>query len=286
MSDEGGFFATHQSDAVLPTWSEPDPSRAADNQLPAGLPVQVVEETTGWAHVRCDNGWEAWVDAKKLVPLAAPGFVPTHHVVTSGLDARERPDTEHAVAARLAPALAVVVVNTWGEWAKVRCENDWEAWVDGRGLVAGGAPGASGASTAAAGAPTGGASSPLAFWLPIAGAALAILGGFLPWFSGGGQSINAWDVPIASLFDHNSTSTGLDTGPVLLVLVLAAIPLLTKRPLPRPATIALAGVAVILGILGIMLKSDLPGASIGIGLILTIIGGAVIAAGALVRSRA
>jgi SH3-like domain-containing protein len=289
VSEVGEFVATHQGpDAALPTWSTPDPNSASDNQLPAGLAVQVLEETTGWAHIRCDNGWEAWVDVQKLVPLAAPGFVPTHHVVSTGVDARERPDTANPVAARLDPGLAVVVINTWGDWAKVRCENDWEAWVDGRGLITGGAPAAGNPSSHSTGPQTHaqGASSPLALWLPLAGAALAILGGFLPWFSAGGESGNAWDIPFASLLDHNSTSQGVDTGAVLLVLVLAAIPLLTKHPLPRAATFALAGVAVVIGILGLMLINDLPGLSIGVGLILTIVGGVVIAAGAFVPSRA
>lgn len=51
----------------MPAWAAPDGTQAIAATLDAGLPVQVVEETTGWAHVVCSNGWEAWVDASLLV---------------------------------------------------------------------------------------------------------------------------------------------------------------------------------------------------------------------------
>jgi hypothetical protein len=130
----------------LPTWSVPDPSRAFDNYLAGGLPVQVVEETTGWAHIRCDNGWEAWVDGRALVPVGRTARSP-----------------------------------------------------------------ASGAE----------ALTSLAVWLPIAGATLAIVGSFLPWYSQGGFDASAWDIRFVSLSTHQATDAELDTGPALLVLVIA-----------------------------------------------------------------
>ena len=96
---DGAFAPTHEApDTGLSTWSEPDPTLAPDNHIGPSLPVMVIEETTGWARVRCENGWETWVDTAKLVRIEAPPFRPTHHVPPGGLDARERPDTEHTVA--------------------------------------------------------------------------------------------------------------------------------------------------------------------------------------------
>ncbi|MFY9615997.1 MAG: hypothetical protein WAT58_11425, partial [Candidatus Dormiibacterota bacterium] len=59
------FRPTHTAPAGgLPTWSAPDPAAAADNRLDPLLEVQVMQETTGWAHILCANGWTAWVDSR------------------------------------------------------------------------------------------------------------------------------------------------------------------------------------------------------------------------------
>lgn len=72
MEARSGFTPTHTvPTGGLPTWSSPDPATAADNRLDALVEVQVLEETTGWAHVLCSNGWSAWVDGRQLVPLPA-----------------------------------------------------------------------------------------------------------------------------------------------------------------------------------------------------------------------
>jgi len=52
----------------MPAWATPDGSQPAVATLDAGLPVQVVAEATGWAHIVCSNGWEAWVNGSLLVP--------------------------------------------------------------------------------------------------------------------------------------------------------------------------------------------------------------------------
>lgn len=54
-------------------WAVADPNRVADGRLQAHLPVQVLTVATGWAQVRCSNGWETWVDARAL---AVPGTTP------------------------------------------------------------------------------------------------------------------------------------------------------------------------------------------------------------------
>ncbi len=63
----------------LPAWNQPDGSGPPAATLDPGLDVQVIESRADWAHVRCSNGWEAWVDGRRLVesqpaptPVAAP----------------------------------------------------------------------------------------------------------------------------------------------------------------------------------------------------------------------
>ena len=63
------FTATHVVPASgLPTWPSPDSSAAGGPERPrlaAGTPVDVMEQRAdGWAQVRCENGWTAWVDGR------------------------------------------------------------------------------------------------------------------------------------------------------------------------------------------------------------------------------
>src|SRR5262249_31723615 len=45
----------------LPAWAGPDSSVPPAANLDPGLDVMVIETRTDWAHIRCSNGWEAWV---------------------------------------------------------------------------------------------------------------------------------------------------------------------------------------------------------------------------------
>jgi hypothetical protein len=137
MSDPP-FTPTHTAPAEgMDTWREPDPSQAPDHRLDPELPVQVIEETTGWARVRCSNDWQTWVVAiaPVIAPPVAPAFTPTHIVPATGLETRDQPDVAQPSNNRLDPGLPVEIANRWGDWAKVRCSNGWETWVDGRGLL-------------------------------------------------------------------------------------------------------------------------------------------------------
>lgn len=283
-----GFAPTHAVPAAgISTWTIPDPAAAPDGRLDAGLPVEVLEETTGWAHVRCSNAWETWVDAALLVPVPAEGdFAPTHRVGAQPLDARDRPDHAQALSGRLDPGLHVAVVNHWGDWVHVRCSNGWEAWVDGRQLVPVGAP--TGPVTPVSSLPPvtdrlAAPASPLELYLPIGGAALALLGSFLPWFSAGGASVSAWDIQFVGLFTHEASDVRVYTGPVLLLLLLAGLPFLTRRPLPWWSVAALGGLAVLCAVLAIALPDPKPDPAYG--LFLTLLGGLVMIAAALLRLR-
>jgi hypothetical protein len=123
--------------------------------------------------------------------------------------------------------------------------------------------------------------------LSLVGAALAVVGSFLPWYSAGPVDVTAWDLRVVSLVTHEASDTSIDAGPILLIVILAALPLLTKRLLPGWASLGLAAVPLVLGVLGILLYLDLPEPrpDLGVGLILTVIGGAVMGFGVLVSPR-
>src|SRR5579872_4350159 len=70
MSD---FAMTHVvPSGGLPTWPKPDINSPAGPALDSGLPVHLAETWGAWGRVVCSNGWEAWVQAGRLVPSAAP----------------------------------------------------------------------------------------------------------------------------------------------------------------------------------------------------------------------
>ena len=52
----------------LPAWATPDPTHPAVATLDPGLGVQLVTWWGEWAHIRCSNGWEAWVNGRLLKP--------------------------------------------------------------------------------------------------------------------------------------------------------------------------------------------------------------------------
>ena len=57
-------------DGGLPGWTTPDPAAAPSTTVPAGLQVVVAERAGDWARVVDLTGSTAWVDARRLVPLA------------------------------------------------------------------------------------------------------------------------------------------------------------------------------------------------------------------------
>ena len=52
----------------LPAWQTPDPTYPPVARLDPGLGVQLVTWWGEWAHIRCSNGWEAWVNGRLLKP--------------------------------------------------------------------------------------------------------------------------------------------------------------------------------------------------------------------------
>ena len=108
-------------------------------------------------------------------------YRPTHRVPPSGLPAYDAPDPNRPVAAGLASNLDVQLLRWWGEWAEIRCSNGWSAWVAGRQLVPEGpahrpTPSQGALDSPLRQLPLPAGVSPLA----AAGAALAVVGSFLP----------------------------------------------------------------------------------------------------------
>jgi protease PrsW len=52
----------------MAAWAAPDPTRAPMVSLAGRLELVVVERAGDWAHVAAVNGWNGWVDSRRLVP--------------------------------------------------------------------------------------------------------------------------------------------------------------------------------------------------------------------------
>ncbi|MFI5685139.1 hypothetical protein [Streptomyces sp. NPDC051636] len=64
-----GFRPTHVvPQHGMPAWEAPDPDRPTVPLDPL-LPVELVERRGDWGHIRCANGWTAWVDGRFLVSV-------------------------------------------------------------------------------------------------------------------------------------------------------------------------------------------------------------------------
>ena len=219
-------------------------------------------------------------------------FAVSHRAPATGLATWPEPDGTLAPGPSLSPYLPVMVVEQRGEWARIRCENGWEAWVDARLLEIASAPApappaappsAGPRTTAAAGAA---ASSMPVFALALAGAAATVLGALLPWLSLPGASDNGFDVPVAFLLSYEDASdSGLGIGIVLVVLAVVVAGAAVRRldAVRRAAGGASALVAVVyvvqlqrlLGSLEDAGMTDVPSLTdaIGFGVLVALAGG-------------
>ena len=211
----------------LPAWAGPDGSAAPAANLDPGLDVMVLAEQGAWAHIRCSNGWEAWVDGRRLVvsrpapsqtaPAPAPAAAPAPAPPPPG--ATPPPPSQTAPTPTTAPP-------------PTQAGPPSAAW---------GAPGAA----AAAGVPR----PPSPGFQIGAGPIVALIGGllyfvagWLAWlrfaFSGTTsvtQSFSAYDIPAHFLLDSRSESGGLSLGIVIaffgFACLVAAVLSATNRSL-------------------------------------------------------
>jgi len=217
----------------------------------------LVSEEGAWVRVADPDGrLEGWAPAAQIhrrsdvvertldpepmpVPVEAePAWSVSHTVPGEGIQAWAAPEPAGPVITTLAGGVELQVTERRADWAHVRAQNDWEAWVDGRRLVAAGtsAPTSAGApasSTSKAQATsrldptvwTGGGLNLKALTdgsstkrIQLAAAGAMLVSAFLSWAGGGG---NAFDIPIAFLWKLDVEPSGFSLGIVLLVLAVA-----------------------------------------------------------------
>jgi hypothetical protein len=215
-----GYEATHAVPATgLPAWPVPDGSGPPAATLDPGLDIQVFERRADWAHVRCSNGWEAWIDGRDLVALGvspvAPPPVPDAPTPTPPA---EMPvpmpiapaPTAHADAPApmpIAPGVPAVAAATAPAPGGAR-----DAW------AAGAAPPS---RRVEIGAPQ---------LLVLAGSVLVIVATFLPWLELGRSDFNAFKVPVNFLGDGTTEEGAVKIGVVLAVLAGLGIVSVFLRP--------------------------------------------------------
>jgi hypothetical protein len=110
--------------------------------------------------------------------------------------------------------------------------------------------------------------------LSVLGGAAIAGGGFLPWWTGFGESISAWDIPVMFLISE-SAGDGVKTGPILLVAVLTLIPLLTRKPLLHPLQALVAAVGINAALIS-LIRAEANGVGFGIGMFVTLGGGLLV----------
>lgn len=72
------------------------------------------------------------------------GWKPTHKSPREGMDAWAEPDPSAQPSSELDGRVDLQLLDTAGEWAKMRGANGWEGWVDGRLLEQLAPPGVTG----------------------------------------------------------------------------------------------------------------------------------------------
>ena len=100
------------------------------------------------------------------------------------------------------------------------------------------------------------------------------------------MSVTAWDLSGWGLLTRRATNFNVRAGYYLLVTLVAWIPYLTRRAFPRIVYATLACVPISLTIGGLLLSRQIPGVSIGVGGVITFIGGLVLTTEAVVTARA
>ena len=103
----------------LQAWAQPHPAGPIVANLAGGVELRVQEHRADWAHVVAENGWQGWVDGRRLVtavvasappPPSAAAFSPTPQQPGSAAPAAEgKPATTVQFSLRSAAAFAVLV---------------------------------------------------------------------------------------------------------------------------------------------------------------------------------
>jgi len=223
-----------------PPIEPPTPADVASSAAPPAPETKVEETTPPTPESQSPLDLS---DVRAPIPesIAAP-LMPfeSRRVPTEGMAAWTQPDANAQPETQLGGGTDLVIIERTGAWAHVMAENGWKGWVDDRLLVDPDVVAPSGApSPASWAAPVATPSADSTAVMPkpapsgtstsvsmagvtkrpltAAGAAAAIVSIFLPWFSGF-SGINAFDVPVVTLFNVSSSGSDFSVGLVLLVL--------------------------------------------------------------------
>lgn len=230
------YSQTHAVPAEgLPAWAGPDGSAAPAANLDPGLDVMLIESRGDWAYVRCSNGWEAWVDGRRLIVSApattAPTPVPPPPAAPAPPPQAAPPSSPTAPSAPSTPPAPPSA-----------------AW---------GAPGE--AVPPGVPRPTPGFQIGAGPILALVGSLLYLVASWLAWLqfdlrgtSSITQSFSAYDIPAHFLLDSRSDSGGLSLGIVIaffgLACLAAAVLSATNRRLGLLSVIA-GGIALLVVVL-------------------------------------
>ena len=115
------WAATHTvPSSGLQAWKQPDPSGAVIATLAANVELQVVERRSDWARVVASNGWQGWVDSRRLV-ATTPTASPQHQAPAQVVATPTLSGASLAVAIRAHPVLfaaaVAVIVSSVVPWA-------------------------------------------------------------------------------------------------------------------------------------------------------------------------
>jgi hypothetical protein len=202
-------------------------------------------------------------------------FQATHVVGGQGAPTWPAPDGTAPPGPRLDPWLAVQVIQPYGSWAHIRCENGWEAWTDARLLQASYPhPAAYPSPTyqqpayqqqTPYGAPVGRTGGLFRVLSPV-GALLAVGATWLPWLTFGSASVNGWDLELwAVLTDGDNTGSSLKIGLPMLVAGLAIMAAFLRPPAAVLVLCALFAAVPPLILIARWVGNDVGGLHLGIG---------------------
>lgn len=238
----------------------PDASLPPARSLPPGTPLRVVRTLGAWAEVAGTDGWTGWVDGRRLLdaPVAAAPAV--------------------AAAGPAAGPAAVPGARVPGGYPSYAALHE-----------------AATAPAPAAPAPAGGSLLQRVPIPALVGAGLLVVSAVLPWIRSGGRSRNAFDIPVQFLVDFRTTATGsVDIGLTLVTLAIGALVLSARPGLARWRRVC-GGAAIVVAtlytaqiqrVLNDMAAADRPTlfGTLGLGVLTTIVGGALVLWGGPRRS--
>ena len=220
-------------------------TNAIAGYLQPGRWYHVRGEAGAWAHVTDPSGpLEGWAPVAELnrrvevpdevvpepeTPLREPAWEATHIVPSQGLRSWSSPDGGSAPIANLAGGVELQVTEWQSDWAGVRAENGWVAWVDGRQLVpihteATRPPNSPARVPTGAATPedtTGVAAASGANRVSLIAAIALLVSAFLPWW--GEDARGSFDTSLFHVWNDSYETGALTIGLLTLVVALAAL---------------------------------------------------------------